>query len=166
MADALDRDIEEQVARLGFELIELERTGSPSRPILRLRIDRPDAVPGAGVSLEDCTRVSRAIEASLDVREGVSRRYVLEVSSPGVDRPLVRRHDFERFAGHEVALHGKEALHEGAKRIEGELLGITGEEGDERVLLRTAAGEELAIPRSRTKRIQLVHRWGGGEPRR
>ncbi|MEX0912219.1 MAG: ribosome maturation factor RimP, partial [Gemmatimonadota bacterium] len=126
-------------------------------------IDRPGAGPdtGDGVTLEDCTRVSRAVEAFLDGRPDMSARYVLEVSSPGVERPLVRRRDFERFAGREIAVHTTRPLHAGSKRVQGELIALEGDPEDERVLLRTESGEELRIPRDQTKKIHLVYRWGG-----
>jgi ribosome maturation factor RimP len=104
--------------------------------------------------------LSRALEASLDHRSDLSERYVLEVSSPGVERPLVRRRDFDRFAGREIAVLGRERLHGTAKRLSGELIGLEGPDGDERIRLRLASGEILEIPRERTKRVHLVYRWG------
>jgi ribosome maturation factor RimP len=169
MADPLERDVEALVEQLGFEVVEIERAGSKKRPLLRLRIDRVavaaeaggEAQAEAGVTLEDCGRVSRAVEAYLDERPDVPERYVLEVSSPGVERPLVRRRDFERFRGRTVAVQGKAPLYRGSKRVEGELLGIEGEEGGGLVRLRTSDGADLAIARELTKRINLVYRWGG-----
>ncbi|CAN5726920.1 MAG: ribosome maturation factor RimP [Gemmatimonadetes bacterium] len=163
----LERELEERVDRLGFELVDMERAGSANRPILRLRIDRPDSTPESGVTLEDCTHVSRALEAYLDEQETeLGSRYVLEVSSPGVERPLVRRRDWERFHGREVALHGKSALAGRSRRLEGTLLGLVGEEGaegeqGERVVVRLADGEEVEVPRAEITRAHLVHRWGG-----
>ncbi len=166
MADrTLEQELEERLEGLGFELVDLERTGSKARPILRLRIDRPDSVPGtSGVSLGDCAAASRALEPYLDEREDLSERYVLEVSSPGVERPLVRRRDFERFAGQEAALHGKEPLAGRARRLEGTLMGLSaaGEEA-ERVVLRLPDGEEVEIPREELTRAHLIYRWGGGK---
>jgi ribosome maturation factor RimP len=161
MADPVERFVEARVEELGFELVELERAGTKARPILRLRIDRPDSAPGHGVSLVDCQQVSRAVEADLEARGDVPEQYVLEVSSPGVERPLTKTKDFTRFRGSEVAVHGKVALHGSAKRVEGELLGMDGEPGRESILLRTADGAELSIPREQTKRVHLVFRWGG-----
>jgi ribosome maturation factor RimP len=152
-------ELEERVDRLGYELVELERAGSRSRPILRLRIDRPGAEPGAGISLEECARVSRAIEAALDEDSRVSERYVLEVSSPGVERPLVRRSDFERFAGQEVALLGRTVLADRSRRLEGELLGLRGETPDERIAIRLGNGEEIEVVHSDVERAHLVFRW-------
>ena len=159
MLDRVERDIESEVERLGFELVELERAGSSQRPILRLRIDRPDSTPENGITLDDCSTVSRALEAILDGRDDLSERYVLEVSSPGVERPLVRPRDFRRFTGQEIAVVGRSAIHGKSKRVEGELLGLdeSGEVGT--IRLRTAKGEELAIPRDQTKKVHLVFRF-------
>ena len=162
MADReLTSVVEAGLAELGFELVELEKGGTASRPILRLRIDRAEGSGAeAGVSVDDCARVSRALEARLEARPGVPATYVLEVSSPGVERPLVRRRDFERFAGREVALHGKQALAGGARTLTGELLGVLGEGADEEIGLRLADGAEAWIPRAEATRANLVFRWG------
>jgi ribosome maturation factor RimP len=166
MPDPLEGVIEEVVEGLGFELVELERAGSVARPILRARIDNAKSEPGTSVTVDDCARVSRAVEARLDARADLSPRYRLEVSSPGVERPLVRRRDFERFAGKEVVVQGTGLLPSGSKRLEGELRGIEGEPPEERVLIRTAKGEDLAIPRTQIKRIHLLFRWGDeGRPK-
>jgi ribosome maturation factor RimP len=162
MTQALDRDIEAQVEQLGFELVELERAGSRTRPILRLRIDRPQGPDGevaAGVDLGDCARVSRALELYLEERGDVPSRYVLEVSSPGIERPLTKPRDYRRFAGERVAVLGAGPLIDGAKRVEGELLGLSNDEGV--VLIRADGGAELAIEREKIKRVHLVYRWRG-----
>lgn len=156
----LTREIEAGLEELGFELVELERAGNAARPILSLRIDRIEADADAGVSIDDCARVSRILEARLEARSAIPATYVLEVSSPGVERPLVRRRDFERFAGREVALQGKYALAGRARSLQGELLGIRGEGRDEIVALRLPGGEEIDIPRAELTRANLVFRWG------
>ena len=153
--------VEAGLAELGFELVELEKGGTASRPILRLRIDRAEgAGEEAGVSVQDCARVSRALEARLEARPGAPATYVLEVSSPGVERPLVRRRDFERFTGREVALHGKQALAGRSRTLTGELLGVQGEGPAEEIGLRLADGTEIRIPRADVTRANLVFRWG------
>jgi ribosome maturation factor RimP len=157
----LAREIDQRVEALGYEVVEMERAGSPHRPVIRLRIDHADPAVEGGVTHEDCVRVSRALESFLDGREGIGERYVLEVSSPGVERPLVRRRDFERFAGSEVALGGPAPLAGRARRLEGELLGIRGEGDGEVVRLRLRSGEEVEVPRSEIGRAHLVFRWGG-----
>jgi ribosome maturation factor RimP len=157
----LTREIEAGLEALGFELVELEKGGTSSRPVLRLRIDRaPGVGEEAGVSIDDCARVSRSLESRLEADARFPATYVLEVSSPGVERPLVRRHDFERFAGREVALHGRQALAGRTKKLEGELLGVVGDEGAELIGLRLPGGEELQIPRNEVTRANLVFRWG------
>jgi ribosome maturation factor RimP len=163
MAAEMERRLEE----MGFELVELERAGSRARPILRVYIDRPDSRPGEpAVSIEDCTRVSRALEPWLDERADLSERYVLEVSSPGVERPLLAARDWRRFAGQRVAVRGSGPLAGGAKRLEGELLGVEGADGAERVRLRLEAGEEVEIPLADVERGNLVFRWDrGAKPR-
>lgn len=160
MIDPVERFIETQVEELGFELVEFERAGSKAYPVYRLRIDRPDSAPGQGVNLDDCQRVSRSLEARLEGSGQVPERYVLEVSSPGVERPLTKPRDFQRFRGREVAVHGRVALRGSEKRVEGELLGLNEDAGRETILLRAADGAELAIPREHAKRVHLVYRWG------
>jgi ribosome maturation factor RimP len=156
---SLADEIARQVEAMGFEVVELEQAGNAVRPILRLYIDRPDSVPGPGqpgVSLDDCATVSRTLEPMLDAREDLSDRYVIEVSSPGVERPLVRPRDYTRFAGQDVALRGKQPLAGKAKRLEGTLIGLG---DDERVGLKLGDGEVVEIPLSEIDRANLVYRW-------
>ena len=157
--------IEGRVEALGFEVVELEWAGSKARPILRLRVDRADSTPGDGVTVDDCARVSRALEAWLEEDGGVPERYVIEVSSPGIERPLTRPRDWSRFSGHRVAVEGTRVLVGDERRVEGELLGPVEDEGSddpaetERVRIRTDAGEELTLSLSEIKRAHLVHDW-------
>ena len=158
MADeSLDGEIEARVEALGYELVELERSGSKTRPILRLRIDKPADAAEAGVSVEDCTRVSRDVEEFLDAREDIGERYVLEVSSPGLERPLVKRRDFERFAGKEISVKTSHAVGDLGKRVEGVLKGIA---DDDRIQLEIK-GATVEIPRDDIKKANLVFRWDG-----
>lgn len=154
----LAADIERRVEEMGFEVVELETAGNRVRPILRLYVDRPDSVPGQpSVTLDDCTAISRALEPMLDERADLADTYVLEVSSPGVERPLTKPRDWRRFAGQEVAVRGKQPLAGKAKRLEGELLGLA---DDERaVRLRLAGGEEVEVPLAEIDRGHLVYRW-------
>jgi ribosome maturation factor RimP len=160
MTEELQRQIEERVTSLGYELVELERAGSKARPILRIRVDVPASAPGAGVSVDDCARVSRALEEYLDEAGDVSERYVLEVSSPGVERPLVRPADFTRFAGQDVAVKMSKALANGKKRVEGELIGLETVDGEERIRLRLPDASVMDIPRTDVTRANLIFRWG------
>ena len=156
----IDRELERRVEDLGYELVEIRWGGSGRRPMLKLRIDRVDSIRGEGVTVDECAKVSRGLEAWLDEHEGLSAEYVLEVSSPGVDRPLVRTRDFERFRGEQVAVSGKEVLLGKATRLEGELLGLgETETASEAVRLRLPDGEEVSIPRSEIRKAHLLFTW-------
>jgi ribosome maturation factor RimP len=95
----LQRELAERVTALGFEVVELKVGGASRRPRLALRIDRPESEPGHGVTADDCAAVSRAIEPWLDGLGVGGGRYVLEVSSPGLERPLRRPDEWRRFLG-------------------------------------------------------------------
>jgi len=159
------RDIEQElgsrVEDLGFELVDVRWGGSSRRPQLKVRVDVPRSEPGRGVSVADCASVSRALEAWLDDSGRMPERYVLEVSSPGVERPLVRDQDFERFVGRPVALKGHDVLAGRARRLEGELLGLEHRAGDDEgfVCMRLQDGTEVRIGRSEISGANLVFRW-------
>jgi ribosome maturation factor RimP len=114
------------VADLGLELVELEFKREGRDWFLRLFIDKP-----GGVTLDDCTEVSREVSAILEVDDPIESAYRLEVSSPGIDRPLRRPHDFERFSGELVkiktrALIDPDERGHRRKTFVGELLGLDG----------------------------------------
>lgn len=153
----IDHEVEARVEALGFELVDIRWGGSARRPSLRVRIDRPGSTPGHGVTVDDCAQVSRALEPWLDEREDLPERYVLEVSSPGVDRPLLRDRDYRRFRGERVAVKGHDILAGKARRLEGELLGL--DEGSGAVRLRLPDGDEVSIPRTEIAGANLVFTW-------
>jgi ribosome maturation factor RimP len=156
----VDRGLPFRIEQLGYELVDVEWAGSGRRPILRIRIDRPGAGAGEGILADDCARVSRALEPWLDKVGSMPERHVLEVSSPGVERPLVRPRDFKRFAGKKIAVRGSAPLAGRATRLEGELLGIAhGREGEERIRLRLPGGDEVEIPRSEIAGAHLIFEW-------
>ena len=100
--DELERRIARQVADLGFELVDLRFGGSTRRPHLSVRIDWVEEVPGRRIGVDDCALVSRALEDWMD-RDGLGGgTYILEVSSPGIDRPLRQLRDWRRFLGRTV----------------------------------------------------------------
>ena len=90
----VEQELEARIATLGYELVEVEWAGSSHRPIVRIRIDWPGDAGSEAIGVDDCARVSRALEPWMDEMGAMPERYVLEVSSPGVDRPLVRPRDF------------------------------------------------------------------------
>jgi len=112
--------IEPLLARLGYELVELEQTSGRSRAQIRLFIDRP-----GGVGIEDCERVSREVAALLDVEDPIPTAYTLEVSSPGFDRVLRTAAHFERFVGSRVFIELKEPR-QGRRRYTGQLQTVNG----------------------------------------
>jgi len=156
----VDRELEARVESLGFELVQAEWGGSSRRPVLRLRVDRPAGEDRSGITVDECARVSRGLEAWLDELEVMPERYVLEVSSPGVERPLVRPRDWVRFTGQEVRVKLKPSQQGGAVRLQGEVLGLE-EDGDvgPRVALRLSDGGERWIPLEGISQAHLVYRW-------
>jgi ribosome maturation factor RimP len=101
--------VESRVAALGFELVDVRKRVSRGRTVLQVRMDRPDSAPGRGVTADDCAAVSRALEAWFDETGKLGERYVLEVSSPGIERPIRFRRHWERYVGRDirVRLHGR-----------------------------------------------------------
>ena len=99
MSSDLEAFVQQQVDGLGYDLVEFRRGGTRSRPLLDVRIDRRD---GVRVSVDDCALVSRSLEQQLDVADIAGNEYVLEVSSPGVERPLKTPSDWRRFVGRRV----------------------------------------------------------------
>ena len=157
----IDRELGARVQAEGFELVDVKWSGSKNRPILKVRIDRPESVAGTGVTVGECAQVSRAVEPWLDGHSAVPERYVLEVSSPGVDRPLVRDRDFQRFKGEQVAIKGHDVLAGRSRRLEGELLGLEEVEGEATgaVRLRLPDGDEVSIPQAEIAGANLVFTW-------
>lgn len=111
--------IEPTVERLGFEVVAIELLSGPKRPVLRVSIDGPH-----GIGADDCGLVSTRISPLLDTADPVPGAYDLEVSSPGMDRPLQRIQDFERFTGFRARIRLQEGLPR--RRYTGELKGVEG----------------------------------------
>lgn len=151
-ADALLAPIRDHVAALGFELVDLRRTGTLQRPILQVRVDRPDSRPGQGVTAEDCVGISRSLERFLESRAMVGPRYVLEVSSPGLERPLRWPEHWRRFVGERVRVRAP-AL--GGRRT----VRIVGLPDDQHVTLRGEDGTELTLPLDSIAEGALVVDW-------
>jgi ribosome maturation factor RimP len=107
----------------GYEMVRVRLQGSGNGRALQIMAERLDE---QGLTADDCAAISRNISAVLDVEDPVKGDYNLEVSSPGLDRPLVRQKDFERFAGFEVKIETHELLN-GRQHFRGRLLGLDGD---------------------------------------
>jgi ribosome maturation factor RimP len=152
MSDGLESAIERVLDELGYELVVLERGGGRRRPLLRLRVDRPGDQPGhSSLTADDCAKVSRAVLEMLEGRNDAAADFVLEVSSPGIERPLVRVADYQRFAGKPVRIRGYGPILGGRKQVDAVLLGL---EADEAVLL-DVDGERVTVPVSAIARANL-----------
>src|SRR5512147_1650045 len=114
-------ELAEQVAAsMGMEVVLLEIKGDGNRSIVRAYIDQP-----GGVTLDDCERFSKRFSVSLDVEDWIPFSYILEVSSPGVNRPLVKESDFRRFAGKEAKVRTRLPIG-GQRNFKGKIAGVTG----------------------------------------
>jgi ribosome maturation factor RimP len=102
MRDALIRLLEPPIEALGFELVDIEITREGRGGVLRIFIDRRAEDPAAGVTVDDCARVSHAVSEVLEIHDPIKGHYALEVSSPGFDRILRTQAHFERFVGERV----------------------------------------------------------------
>jgi ribosome maturation factor RimP len=145
--------VAQELDTLGFDLVELRRGGSRSRPVLEIRIDRRD---GTKVTIEDCAKASRAVEARLEAQALVGEQYVLEVSSPGADRPLKTAADWRRFVGRRATVTSG-ALAGGKQEVE--ILALDGEEGAEVALVRDPKGREFQLPLAEVTQARLAFHW-------
>jgi len=152
MNQALEDFIRQGVEAVGFDLVEFRRGGTARRPLLDVRIDRRD---GTKVTIDDCAQVSRTLEPQLDASGMVGDQYVLEVSSPGVERPLRHAADWRRFVGRRASVSGQVV----GGRIEGDILALEGDEGDHVVVLRDSKGKEHRVPLAEIKEARLVFVW-------
>jgi ribosome maturation factor RimP len=149
----LEDVVRTELRQIGYELFELRQGGAKSRPVLDVRIDRTD---GEKVTVEDCARASRAIEARLDSGDVIGERYVLEVSSPGVERPLRNASEWRRYVGRKATVKS-EAVAGG--RAEVEIVGVEGEQGGEVAVVRDAKGVEQRIPLADVREARLAFHW-------
>ncbi|MGI9394296.1 MAG: ribosome maturation factor RimP [Boseongicola sp.] len=114
--------IDPVVEDMGFELVRVRLMGSKTKT-LQIMAERP----AGGIEVDDCAEISTAISASLDVEDPIDEAYTLEVSSPGIDRPLTRLKDFDSWTGYEAKLETLELI-DGRRRFKGRLQGTEGDE--------------------------------------
>ncbi|MFL6215029.1 MAG: ribosome maturation factor RimP [Blastocatellia bacterium] len=134
--EAINEIIERVTAREGLELVHWETVGPRNHFVLRIFIDKP-----GGVTISDCERVSHQVGTLFDVEDLIPNQYTLEVSSPGIERGLYKRADYERFAGSRVRLRMVEPIN-GQRNFKGTLLGIS----EDIVSLEADAAGRIDIP--------------------
>jgi ribosome maturation factor RimP len=130
----------------GMELVQLEMRHEAGGLVLRLYIDKD-----GGVTLDDCARISRLVSTQLDVDDPIPGRYTLEVSSPGLDRPLTSERDFQRFAGKDITVSTIAPM-DGRRNFRGRLIGLVG--SSVRLLLED--DREIDIPQDQIAKARIV----------
>lgn len=138
--------VEPSLEAMGYRLVRIVIT-SGRRPTLQLMAERLDDGP---MTVEDCAQISHSVSAILDVADPIAGAYMLEISSPGIDRPLVRPEDYDRFSGFEARIELARPV-DGRKRFRGKLLGTS----DGGVRLATETGE-IRLPLADVARAKLV----------
>jgi ribosome maturation factor RimP len=154
MPDENGQPLETRVAELAeqlassiqVELVLVEIKGEGNRTIVRAFIDKT-----GGVSLEDCERFSKRFSVLLDVEDVIPFRYTLEVSSPGINRPLVKESDYQRFCGKDARVRARRPL-EGQKNFRGKIIGVT--EG--RLELEVVSGKKIEIALIDIEKANLI----------
>ncbi|QNT68897.1 ribosome maturation factor RimP [Defluviicoccus vanus] len=134
------------IEAMGYGLVRVQVQGR-QRMRLQIMAERND---DAAMTVDDCAALSRAISAVLDVDDPIASAYTLEISSPGIDRPLVRLTDYDRFAGFEARIELARMI-DGRRRFQGRLIGTAGE--DVRI---DVAGVEVGLPFADIQRAKLV----------
>ena len=132
----MSRIITPVIEDMGFELVRVRLLGGENKP-LQIRAERPDGT----IEVDDCAALANALGAVLDVEDPLADAYTLEVSSPGIDRPLTRLKDFDAYEGYEAKLETDELI-DGRKRFKGVLAGI---EGDEVLINIEQGGETVTV---------------------
>ena len=157
MNGELESLVASEIKPLRLELFELKLGGSKGRPVLDVRVERED---GEKVTVDDCAAASRAIEAKLDAEDFGGRRYVLEVSSPGIERPLRNAKDWRRFVGSTVVVTANVAGDPAGRRTdEVEIAGVEGDAGQEVVIVRNERGDERRFPLASVEKARLAFHW-------
>jgi ribosome maturation factor RimP len=138
------------LAGLGYRLVRVRISGA-SGCTVQIMAERPDGT----LAIEDCEAASRALSPVLDVADPIETAYQLEVSSPGIDRPLVRRSDFDRYAGHVAHVEMTVPI-DGRRRFRGQLLGSEGDNVRIRVNDATPDGTDALLPINEMMEAKLV----------
>jgi ribosome maturation factor RimP len=146
LAERIAKLIAPTIEALGFDLVRVQLSGS-QRPTLQVMAE---PVSGRAMSVDDCADISRAISALLDVEDPITGTYSLEVSSPGIDRPLTKAKDYERFLGHEAKVETNAPI-DGRKRFKGAIKSV-----DAKAVELTVEGADIRIPFADIHKAKLV----------
>ena len=139
--------VEPTATQLGYRIVRVRLSGN-RRKTLQIMAER---ISDGQMGIDDCTRLSRALSPVFDLEDPVQGEFSLEISSPGIDRPLMRIEDFERFVGHEAKLETT-AMIDGRRRFKGEIMGVDGDE----IRLRVPEGDELRLKIGGLSEARLV----------
>jgi ribosome maturation factor RimP len=157
MNETLESLVASEIKPLGLELFEFRIGGSKGRPVLDVRVERKD---GEKVTVDDCAAASRAVEARLDAEDFGGRRYVLEVSSPGIERPLRNGKDWRKFVGRSAVVTTNVAGDPAGRRTdEVEIAGVEGDAGQEVVIVHNERGDERRFPLAAVEKARLAFHW-------
>jgi ribosome maturation factor RimP len=157
MNGTLENLVASEIKPLGLELFELKLGGSKGRPVVDVRLERED---GEKVTVDDCAAASRAIETKLDEQDFGGKRYVLEVSSPGIERPLRNAKDWKRFIGSTVVVTTNVADDPAGRRTdEVEIVEVDGDPGQEVVTVRNERGVERRFSLAAVEKARLAFHW-------
>ena len=136
---AVTRMIEPHAIALGFELVRVQMIGGATDPTLQIMAERPDT---RQLTIDDCAELSRSISDAFDENDPIDGAYRLEVSSPGIDRPLTRLKDYRDWAGHDARIKLVEPI-EGRKQLSGVIEGV---DGDDQVAIDVDGFRRMAVP--------------------
>ena len=135
------------IESMGFEVVRILLTGA-QRPTLQIMIERQDH---KNLVVDDCAAVSRAVSAILDEKDPIESEYSLEVSSPGIDRPLTKPEHFSRFSGYEAKIETSDSI-DGRKRFKGKIIALK----DDNTILFLMDEKEYSIPFDSVSKAKLV----------
>jgi ribosome maturation factor RimP len=157
MNGTLEDLVASEIKPLGLELFEFKIGGSKGRPVLDVRVERED---GEKVTVDDCAAASRVIETRLDAEDFGGRRYVLEVSSPGIERPLRNAKDWRKFVGRSAVVTTNVAGDPAGRRTdEVEIAGVEEDAGQEVVIVHNERGDERRFPLAAVEKARLAFHW-------
>ena len=147
LTQKLEQLIEPTLSQGGYALVRLLFQGDPSNPVLQVMAERIDQVP---MTVDDCELISKQLSAVLDVEDPISTHYTLEVTSPGIDRPLVKPEDFIRFKGQLCKLETRSMI-EGRKRFKATVLGY-----EKPNVLFDFEGQTMSVPFDDIVKAKLI----------